>query len=227
MAAYVCIGSNQWSCARARARAWRSQRAGGCGGLRAWGAPGAGCQAQQKGESAPHAGGCAGSSPLPPALHPEHAASDSQQRPFASAPELSSPSLPRLHGRARPDPGLPAVTHPHSPEGQMGTSDGRQLCSLLLLEHPWKAALTSCQTGASHSLCKVLLYLKTEQQGHLLNSHLQLVAGCILLPPFTPSPRAETPQGWHPNRRSTLSWLASPCSLEDESRPVPSTPSSV
>ena len=173
-------------------------------------------------------GGCAGSSPLPSALRSEHPASDSQQHPLASAPELSSPSpLPKLHGTARPHPGLSAVTHPCSPKAQMVTLDGRWLCSLLLLDHPLETALTSCQTGASHSPCKVLPYQKPGQQGHWLNSLLQLMAGCSLLPSFMPSPSAETPRGWHPNKRSRLSWLASPCCLEERSCPVPSTPSSV
>lgn len=204
----------------------RTLRAGGGRRLRVWGHQVLAVRLNKKKcqHSAP--GGCAGSSPLPPALRSEHPASDSQQHPLASAPELSSPSpLPKLRGTACPDSGLSAVTHPCSPKAQMVTLDGRWLCSLLL--EPLEATLTSYQTGTSHSPCKVLPYPKTDQQGCLLNSHLQLMAGCSLLPPFTPSPSAETPRGWHPKKHSRLSWLASPCSLEEESCPVPSTPSAV
>lgn len=186
-------------------------RAGGGRRLRVWGHQVLAVRLNKKKcqHSAP--GGCAGSSPLPSAPRSEHPASDSQQHPFASAPELSSPSpLAKLRSAARPDPRLSAVTRARSPEDRMVTLDGQWLCSLLLPERLLETALISCQTGASQSTCKVLLYPKSDQQGHLLNSHLQLMAGCSLLPPFTPSPSAEAPQGWHPNKRSRLSWLVSP-----------------
>lgn len=113
-------------------------------------------------------GGCAGSSPS--ALHSEHPASDSQQQPPASAPELPSPSsLPRFWGTAHTDSRLSAVTHPRSPKAQMVTLGGQWLCSLLLLDHPLETAFASCQTGAFHP-CDVLTYPKTDLQGHLLNS---------------------------------------------------------
>lgn len=113
-------------------------------------------------------GGCAGSSPS--ALHSEHPASDSQQQPPASAPELPSPSsLPRFWGTAHTDSRLSAVTHHRSPKAQMVTLGGQWLCSLLLLDHPLETAFSSCQTGAFHP-CDVLTYPKTDLQGHLLNS---------------------------------------------------------
>lgn len=129
----------------------RTLRAGGGQRLPVWGHQVLAVRLNKKKcqHSAP--GGCTGSSPLPSALCSEHPASDSQQHPLASAPELSSPSpLPKLRSIAHPDPRLSAVTHPHSPKAQMVTLDGRWLCSLLLLEHPLEAVLTSCQTGTSH-----------------------------------------------------------------------------
>lgn len=131
-------------------------------------------------------GGCAGSSPLPAAPRSEHPASDSQQHPLESSPELPS-SLPTLHGTALPHWGLlSAVTHPCCPKARMVTLGGWVLCLVQrVLEHTLESALTSCQIGASP--CKLPLYLKTDQQGHLLDSHVQLMADaacCLLSPPL-------------------------------------------
>lgn len=97
-------------------------RAGGGRRLRVWGHQVLAVRLNKKKCQHSVPGGCAGSSPLPSALCSEHPASDSQQHPLASAPELSSPSpLPKLCGTARANPGLSAVTHPHSPKAQMVT----------------------------------------------------------------------------------------------------------